>query len=59
MKKIDKKDLSDFNISSLPDGFSIIFDGEKPIAAITNFRYFKYIQYMIKQVKDYIAKKEI
>ena len=54
--KIDIKDLSDLDISSLPNGFTVIFDGDKPIGAITRFDYYQYVSNLISKVKKYVQK---
>lgn len=54
INKINKKDLSDFDIESLPDGFAIIFENEKPVGAIVKYKYFQYISQLINKVKKYV-----
>lgn len=54
--KIDIKDLSDLDINDLPDGFAIIFDGDKPVGAITKYKYYQYLTQLISKVKEHILK---
>ena len=36
--KIEK--LSDLRPDEIPDGFTIVYDGDKPVATITNYKYY-------------------
>lgn len=56
-KKIDIKDLPDLVIEELPNGFSIIFEGDKPVAAIAKYEYYQYINKLISKVKEYVQNK--
>jgi len=56
-KKINKKDLSDLELDSLPDGFAIVFEDDKPVGAIIKYEYYKYIQWLIGKVKEYVSNK--
>ncbi len=53
-KKFDIKDLSDLAIDDLPDGFSIIFDGDKPVVAILKYEYYQYLSRLLSKVKEYV-----
>jgi len=55
---MDKKKLMNTDLSSLPKGFTIIFEHGKPVAAITNFKYYQYIASIIGKVKEYIQQQK-
>lgn len=56
ISRIDKKQLSDLDIEKMPDGFTIIFDGPKPIGALVRFDYYLYVRDLISKVKEYVQK---
>jgi hypothetical protein len=56
MKTIQKKDLSDLDVETLGNGFTVVVDDGKPVAAIAKFGYYRYISWLIEQVKDYVQK---
>lgn len=58
IKKIDKKDLSDLDLGAIPPGFSIIFDGDKPVGAISSYKYYQYISKLIEKVKNYVTREK-
>ncbi len=53
-KKLNKKDLSDFDIESLPDGFAIIFENDKPVGAIVKYKYYQYLTWLLNKVKEHV-----
>ncbi len=53
-KNINIKDMSDLVIDDLPDGFSIIFDGDKPVAALLKYEYYQYLSRLLSKVKEYV-----
>ncbi len=56
-KRLNKKDLSDFDIESLPNGFAIIFENDKPIGAIVKYKYYQYLIGLLNKVKEHVQNK--
>ena len=58
MKPIKKQELSNMDLTAVPDGANIIYDGKAPVAIIMSIKYYSKLQAMIKQVKELMGKKK-
>ena len=56
-KKIKVSELSELDLSSLPDGANYILDeNNKPVGVILSFQYYKYLESLMVRVKEHLQK---
>ena len=58
MKVIQQKDIPNMDLSTIPDGANVLYDGKKPVAILMSIKYYSKLQSMIKQVKQLMGKKD-
>lgn len=58
MKVIQQKDMPNIDLTNIPTGANIVYNGKAPVAVVMSIKYYSKLQGMIKQVKELMGKKK-